>query len=77
MVSAMGEDIRTTPERTKITVTTEDVVSVPCAARELGVHFATVYRWIEKGIIHPFRIGGQVFVTRDEIRALKEQREKV
>lgn len=62
-------------QKTKITVTTEDLVSVPQAAKVLGVHFATVYRWIDKGIIHPFRIGGQVFVTVDEVKALKEQRE--
>jgi len=62
-------------QKTKITITTEDLLSVPQAAKELGVHFATVYRWIDKGRIHPFRIGGQVFVTVDEIRALKEQRE--
>ncbi len=61
-------------QRTKITISTDDLLSVPQAAKQLGVHFATVYRWIEKGRIHPFRIGGQVFVTVDEIRALKEQR---
>jgi len=61
-------------QRTKVTVTTEDLVSVPQAAKELGVNFSTVYRWINKGKIHPFRIGGQVFITVDEIRSLKEQR---
>ena len=61
-------------QKTKITVTTEDLVSVPQAAKELGVNFSTVYRWINKGKIRPFRIGGQVFITVDEIRSLKELR---
>ena len=64
-------------QRTKITISTDDLLSVPQAAKELGVHFATVYRWIDKGRIHPVRIGGQVFVAVDEIRALKEQRQTV
>ena len=63
-------------QKTRITVTTDDLLSVPRAAKELGVHFATLYRWIDKGKIHPFRIGGQVFVTVDEIRVLKEARER-
>ena len=63
--------------KAKITVSTGDLVSVPQAAKELGVHFATVYRWIDKGRIRPFRIGGQVFVTLDEVRQLKEQRQTV
>lgn len=63
------------PEKTKIVVTTEDVVTVPRAAKELGVHHTTIYRWIEKGKIRPFRIGDQVFITVDDLKALKEQRE--
>jgi len=70
----MCEDISVTTQRTKITVTSEDLLSVPQAAKELGVHFATVYRWIDKGKIHPIRIANQVFVAVDEIMTLKEQR---
>ena len=71
------QDIGMPEPKTKITISTDDLVSVPQAAKELGVNFSTVYRWIRKGVIRPFRIGGQVFVTVDEIRALKEQRETV
>ena len=70
----MCKDIRVTERKTKITISTDDLLSVPQAAKRLGVHFATVYRWIDKGKIHPIRIAGQVFVTVDEIRALEEQR---
>ena len=63
-------------KQTKITISTDDLLSVPQAAKRLGVHFATVYRWIDKGRIHPVRIGGQVFVAVDEIRALNEKAAK-
>ena len=76
MVFVMGKHIRT-PEKVKITITTEDLLPVPQAAKELGVHFATVYRWIDKGRIRPFRIGGQVFITVDDVKVLKEQREVI
>lgn len=70
------QDIGMAEQKTKITISTEDLVSVPQAAKELGVNFSTVYRWIRKGIIRPFRIGGQVFVTVDDLKALKEQTER-
>jgi excisionase family DNA binding protein len=60
--------------KTKVTITTEDLVSVPQAAKQIGVNFSTVYRWIDKGKIRPFRIGGQVFITVEDLKALKEQR---
>ena len=69
------EDISMAEQKTKITISTDDLVSVPQAAKELGVHFATLYRWIKKGIIRPFRIGGQVFLTVEDLKTLKEQRE--
>ena len=68
------QDIGMATQKTRITVTTEDLASVPQAAKELGVNFSTVYRWINKGKIRPFRIGSQVFVTVDDLKALKQQR---
>jgi len=61
-------------QRAKITISTEDLVSVPQAAKELGVNFSTVYRWIRKGEVVPFRIANQVFITVEDLRTLKEQR---
>lgn len=60
--------------RTKITISTDDLVSVPQAAKELGVDFSTVYRWIKKGEVIPIRIANQVFITVDNLKALKEER---
>lgn len=61
-------------QKVKLTVTSDDILSIPQAAKELGVHFTTVYRWINKGLIRPFRIGGQVFITVEDLKALKKER---
>lgn len=61
-------------EKTRITITTADLVPIPQAAKEIGVDFSTVYRWIKKGLVRPFRIGSQIFLTVDDVKALKEQR---
>lgn len=62
-------------EKTRITITTEDLVAIPQAAKEIGVNFSTIYRWIKNGKVRPFRIGAQVFLTVDDVKALKEERE--
>jgi len=61
-------------QKTMITLSTEDLLSIPVAAKELGVNFSTVYRWIKKGAVHPFRIGGQVYIAVEEIERLKRER---
>jgi len=59
----------------RITFSPEDLISVPEAAKELQVNDMTVYRWIEKGKVkHPVRIAKQVFLTVDEVRALKSSK---
>lgn len=58
----------------KITITAENLFTIPEAAKELGVHFVTLYRWINKGKVHPFRLAGQVFITTDDVEALKNEK---
>jgi len=53
-----------------------DVTTVMDAAKELGVHFSTLYRWIEKGNVVYLRFGGIVFVPVAEIARLKKERNK-
>lgn len=62
-------------QQNRLRITVEDIMTIPQAAKELGVHRATIYRWIDRGIVHPFRIAGQVFLTTDDVKALKKQRE--
>lgn len=59
-------------QKITLTVISEDLLTIAQAAEQLGVHLATAYRWIERKKLHAFRIGEQLFVTVDEVRALKE-----
>ena len=61
---------------TSPTLQVGDVVAVPQAARELGVHFTTVYRWIDRGEVSFFKFGGTVFIPVTEVMRLKREREK-
>ena len=71
----MCQDIGVATEKTAPTITPEELVSVPRAAKEIGVDFSTVYRWIKKGVVTPIRIAAQVFLTVDDVKALKQQRQ--
>ena len=53
------------------------VLSVPEAATKIGVHFATIYRWIEDDKIIWFEFGGTTFIPQTEVvRQIKLQKEK-
>lgn len=40
------------------------------AARQLGVNRITIWRWIKKGKLNIQRVGGVVFIPREEIDLL-------
>jgi len=61
---------------TKITITTNDLVPIQAAAKELRVDFTTIYRWIRSGQVIAFWIGKQRYLTRATLELLKEQRMK-
>lgn len=60
-------------QKIRLTVESDDLMTVAQAAEELGVHLATAYRWVESRVLHTFRIGDQVFVHRDDVRSVKSQ----
>lgn len=49
-------------------------MTVPQAAKAIGVHFATVYRWIEAGTVIANTIGGILFVSKSEVEKIKNDR---
>ena len=51
-----------------------DVVSARDAANELGVHFTTIYRWMQKGEIVYINFGGSTFIPVLEVERLKKER---
>ena len=53
-----------------------DVLSARDAARELKVHFTTVYRWVQSGEIVYITFGGSIFIPVLEVERLKRERIK-
>jgi len=57
----------------KIMIETEvpDAYSTAEAAELLGIHYATLFRWIRAGKLVPFRLGRRTLVSKGEIERLK------
>lgn len=55
-------------------MTTEDLVPILEAAKELEVNFSTVYRWIRKEQVNAVHIGKHLFIPAAELKILKKQR---
>ncbi len=60
--------------KTEIKITTSDLFSVSNAAKELGRPRITIYRWIETGKIQGIKLGGILFIPREEIDRLKNEK---
>lgn len=56
----------------RITVRPDDIITVPEAARRLGKHKVTLYRWVDAGILEATRLGGILFVNIADIERLKK-----
>ncbi len=59
---------------TEIKITTSDLFSVSNAAKELGRPRITIYRWIEAGKIVGIKLGGILFIPKEEIARLKNEK---
>ena len=57
---------------TKIIENPGDCLTVINAAKELGVHHTTVYRWIDDGKITAVSFGGIIFIPRSEVDRIKK-----
>ncbi|MBA7683877.1 hypothetical protein ES703_92263 [subsurface metagenome] len=53
-----------------------DVLSGRDAANEIGVHFTTIYRWVQKGEIIFITFGGNIFIPVMEVERIKKERLK-
>ena len=56
----------------QITVTTDDVLTIGDAAKELGIARMTLYRWINSGKALALILGGVTFLPRNELVRLKK-----
>lgn len=51
-----------------------DFMTARKAAKQIGVHFTTIYDWISAGKILNIRFGGIFFIPVSEIERLKNER---
>jgi len=58
----------------ELKVLTDDFVTVPEAARQMGKPKVTLYRWIEANKLIAVTFGGILFVPRSEIERLKNEK---
>lgn len=60
----------------KIDLQQGEVLSVRDAAKKIGVHFVTLYRWIQDGEVAFVTFGGGIFVPVLEAKRIKRERNK-
>ena len=58
---------------TKVQITTDDLMSVPQAARVLGRPKLTLYRWIAKGKVTAIELGDVLFIPTKEVERLQNE----
>lgn len=52
---------------------TDDLLTVPKAAKQLGRPKMTLYRWIDAGKIMTIKLGGILFIPKTEVERLKNE----
>jgi len=63
------------PVRKSIIITTEDLMTVVEAAKQLGKHITTIYRWIDNGGMVGVQFGGIMFIPTSEVERLKQAKQ--
>ena len=56
----------------KLVIDTVDLLDTSEAAQQLGIGYATIYRWIKRGKLIPIRISGRTLIPKNEIERLKQ-----
>ncbi len=57
----------------KIIIDMPDLYDTNEAARELGIGYATVYRWIKAGKLIPVRVDKRTLIPKSEVERLKRE----
>jgi len=58
----------------ELRVVTDDFVTVPKAAKQLGKPKMTLYRWIEADKLIAVTFGGILFVPKSEVERIKREK---
>ncbi len=61
----------------ELKVVTDEFVTVPEAAKQLGKPKMTLYRWIEANKLIAITFGGILFIPRSEVERIKKEKEQV
>jgi len=59
----------------KLVVDTDELYELNEAATALGIGIATLFRWLKKGEIIPWRISGRTYIPKSEIERLNKKAE--
>ena len=59
----------------EIRVQSDDIVTVPEAAKQLGKPKMTLYRWIDTNKLISFKLGGILFIPVSEVERLKKEKQ--
>ena len=54
---------------------TQGLLNIQEALAELGIGYATIFRWIKKGMLASVTIDGRTYVTQFDVDRLKSQRQ--
>lgn len=54
---------------------TENLVNKKQAAMQLGIHYRTIERWYNRGMLDRYRIGGRIYFDRRAILMLAQSPE--
>ena len=57
----------------RLRLTSDDLVSVAAAAKDIGCTRQTVYRWLRKQKMVSLEIAGQLCIPRDEVERIKNK----
>ena len=50
---------------------TAEVYTTGDAAKLIGVHFTTLYRWIKEGKVIPLKLSNRTVITQSEVDRIK------
>jgi excisionase family DNA binding protein len=56
----------------RLVVDTSEVYETREAAQVLGIGYATLFRWIKRGRLIPWKFGRRTYIPRSEIERLKK-----
>ncbi|MBU0778403.1 helix-turn-helix domain-containing protein [Patescibacteria group bacterium] len=59
----------------KFVVDTDELYELNEAATALGIGIATLFRWLKKGTIIPYRVSGRTFILKSEVERLTKKAE--